>query len=137
MVCTPVLHDGVGALKRAAGLAVAARGEPGARPRGVRALHERVGDLVGQLHGPALGDLQHGAKALDEIQTNHGRGHFRAGDKVAGEAASAEVVEAGLAPDGRVGHLLDVLVGDLPPLLHDSVAILVSAFAAGVEAGCA
>ena len=63
VVCTPVLHDGVGALKRAAGLAVAARGEPGARPRGVRALHERVGDLLGQMHGPALGDLQHGAEA--------------------------------------------------------------------------
>ena len=111
MVRAPVLHDGVGALKRAAGLAVAARVNQGARPRGVRALHERVGDLVGQLHGPALGDLQHGAKALDEIQADHGRGHFRAGDKVAGEAAAAEVVEAGLtrrsrrsSSDVRVAH---------------------------------
>ena len=91
VIRAPVLHDGVSALKRAAGLAVAARGEPGARPRGVRALHERVGDLLGQMHGPALGDLQHGAEALDEVQADHGRGHFRTGDKVAGEAAAAEI----------------------------------------------
>ena len=52
-----------------------------------------------------------------------------------GESAAAEVVEAGLAPYGRVGHLLDILIGDIPPLLHNVVAILVCTLAAGVQAG--
>ena len=89
------------------------------------------------MHGPALGDLQDGTEALDEVQADHSCRHFRTGDKVAGETAAAEVVEAGLAPDGRVGHLLDVLIRDLPPFLHNSVAVFVRALAAGVEAGCA
>ena len=90
--------------------------------------------LVGQPYRPTLGYLEHRAKTLDEIQTDHGNGHFRAGDKVAGEAA-AEVVKARLAPYGSIGHFLYVLVGDLPPALHDGVAVFIGAFAAGVETG--
>ena len=48
---------------------------------------------------------------------------------------SAEIGEAGLAPDGRVGHLLDVRIVHFPPALHDGIAIFVRALAAGVEAG--
>ena len=135
VVGSPVLHYGVGVLKGATRLAVAARRKPCAGPCGVGALHELIRHLVGQVHRPALGYLEHGAEALDEIQSDHGDGHFRTGDKVAGEAAAAEVVKASLAPYGSVGHFLYVLVGDLPPALHDFVAVFVGAFAAGVEAG--
>ena len=135
VVCSPVLHDGVGVLKWASCLAVAAWRKPCAGPCGIGALHERIRHLVGQPYRPTLGYLEHGAKTLDEIQTDHGDGHFRAGDKVAGEAAAAEVVKARLAPYGSIGHFLYVLVGDLPPALHDGVAVFIGAFAAGVEAG--
>ena len=50
-----------------------------------------------------------------------------------GETASAEVVKAGFTPNGSVGHLLDIFIGNFPPLFHYGIAVFVSAFAAGIE----
>jgi len=137
VVGTPVVHDVVSGLEGGAFLAVATGGEPGAGPGGVGAHEQGVGNVVGELDGPAFGDLEDRAETLDQVQTDHGSGHFGTGGEGGGEAAATEIAVVGCGPGGGLGHLLDILVGDFPPLSHDAVAVFVLAFAAGVKGGSA
>ena len=133
VVSAPIHHHFIGGLEGRALFSVAAGSKPSAGPSGIGALHQGIGNLIGELHSPALGDLQHGPNALHKVQADHGAGHLGLGGIVAGEAAAAEVIEAGFAPYGSVGHLLDILVGNLPPSLHGGVAVLIGALAAGIQ----
>ena len=137
MICAPMLHNGVGVLEWAAGLTAAARCEPCTRPCGICTLHERFGHCIGKLDGPAFGNLQNRAETLYKVKANHRDGHFCTGDKVAGKASAAEIIQSCLAPGCCVGHFPDVLICDIPPVLHYRIPILVGTLAAGIKAGCA
>ena len=50
-------------------------------------------------------------------------------------SAASEISEVCGAPVGSLEHSVDILVGDVPPLLHDCVAVLVLADAGGVKRG--
>ena len=79
VVGTPVVHYIVSGLEGAAFLAVTAGGEPSAGPGVVGTGPQHVGDLVGQVDGPAFCDLQHGTQTLLPFQTDHGSGHLGTG----------------------------------------------------------
>ena len=64
MVGAPVVHHVVGRAEGAALHPVAPGGKPGAGPGVVGAAHQLLGHLVGQIDGPALGDLENGAQAV-------------------------------------------------------------------------
>ena len=137
MVCTPVVHDIIGRLERAAFLPVAARCKPGAGPGIVCPLPENIRYFLRQSNRPALGNLQHGPKPIHQIQADHRHRHLAVRHKTAGIAAAAEIAEVGIVPGGSCEHGLLVFLGDLVPRLHDAVAILIACLAAGIECGCA
>ena len=133
VVCAPVCHDGVDILERA--LAGESRSKPGGWPGRVGAHVELVVDLIGQGGGVALGYLKHRAETLDDVDSYHCHGHDSLSLEVRGISAASEISEVCGAPVGSLEHSVDILVGDVPPLLHDCVAVLVLADARGVERG--
>ena len=125
----PVVDGGEGAL------AGQARDEEGRRPGRVGAVDDLVAHVVGQLHGPALGDLEDRPLAGHEVQAGRGDGHAAGGGEVRGEAASGEVLAGGGVEGGGLQIRLDVRLGDLPPVLDDGVALGVLLLTGGVERG--
>ena len=55
-------------------------GSPFCSPGIVGTLHQYLGNLIGKLHGPALGNLQHRPETFHQVQADHRRRHFRPGD---------------------------------------------------------
>ena len=107
--------------------------EEGRRPRRVGTVDDLVAHVVGQLHGPALGDLENGPLTGHEVEACRGDGHAAGGGEVGGEAASGEVLAGGGMEGGGLQIRLDVRLGDLPPVLDDGVALGVLLLAGGVE----
>ena len=99
----------------------------------VGAVDDLVAHVVGQLHGPALGDLEDRALAGHEVEAGRGHGHAASGGEVGGEPASGEVLAGGGVEGGGLQVRLDVRLGDLPPVLDDRVALGVLLLAGGVE----
>lgn len=133
VVCAPVCHDGVDILERA--LAGESRSKPGGRPGRVGAHVELVVYLIGQGGGVALSYLKHRAETHDDVDSYHCHGHDSLSLEVRGVSAASEISEVCGAPVGSLEHSVDILVGDVPPLLHDRVAVLVLADAGGVKRG--
>ena len=132
VICAPIVHDIVGACKRA--LSGKTRSKPCAGPCIVRALPQDIGNLVGEVHRPSLGDLKHRSEVLHEIQTDHGNGHLRNGEESRRESASAEISVVGGVPRRRRKDRIDVLVGDIPPFLHRALSVLIGCDAGRVKA---
>ena len=103
VVGAPGVHHRVAVLENA--LAGQPRGEPGGRPGRIGALVERLVGLFGQFDGPALGDLEHRAKAGDEIHPGHRHRHLAAGDEMRRESAAAEILGNARIPGGGVEAL--------------------------------
>ncbi len=135
VVRAPMVHHIIGCRKRASGPAVTAGREPGAGPGVISPFPEHIRHLVGQVHGPAFGDLQHRPQAANQIQPDHGRRHHGSCQETGGESAAAEIAIVRRVPGGRRQNRLLVFFGYIPPFLHDAVAIRVFRLAAGVQAG--
>ena len=131
VVCAPVSHDGVDILECA--LASESRSKPCGRPGRVCTHIELLMDIVGQGGGVALCYLKHGDEALDDIDSDHRHGHDSLSLEVRGISAASAVAEIGSAPVGGLEHCADILFSDVPPLLHNGVAVLVLADARGVR----
>ena len=134
VVSAPVVHDIVSGLECT--LTGTSGSKPGTRPCRIGSLHQSIGYFLRKLYSPSFCDLQNRTQTLHQIQSDHGNRHLRTGGKVAGESAAAEVVKAGFAPYGCICHLLDIFIGNFPPLLHDSVTILILTLTAGIQTSC-
>ena len=97
------------------------RCEPGRGPGPVGTLVDDVEDLRSDVHGPTLGDLQHGAETLDQIQPAHRHRHLAAREELRREAAATHVLTAGRIPGRRPETGLDLALRDLPEGLHDRI----------------
>ena len=104
VVGAPVVHHRVDVAERALRRSVAARTRWSAR-WGWCARSRTSWTLARQLDRPALGDLQHRAQALDQVQADMVTGMPPRGDEVRGEAAAAEVLGDGRVPGGGLEAL--------------------------------
>src|SRR5699024_5744534 len=129
----PVGHHAVHVLESS--LAGDAGNEPGGGPGAVGAQVDGGVHVVGQVGGPALGQLQHRADALHDVHAQHGHGHLGRAAEVAGEAAAAEVLLVGTAPVGGLQAGVYVLVVHLPEGLHYMLALVVGDGAGAVQRG--
>ena len=109
VVCAPVVHYIVCGLEGRTFLAVAARSEPCAGPCIVGSLPESIGNFVGEANSPAFSDLKNRAETLNEIETDHGAGHFSLGYETGRISAATEVAEVCEVPCGVVKDSLQLL----------------------------
>ena len=116
VVGAPVSHDGVYIAEGT--LAGQARCKPGGGPGRIGPLVQHPVHFIGQQDGRPLGKLQHKADTLDDVETEHGHGHFTAGAEVRGESAAAEILIIGPAPVGGGEAGVNVLLRHIPERLH-------------------
>lgn len=89
MVRSPVVHDFICAGEIT--FAIAARGEPSARPSVIGSLPKGVADLVRKMDAIAFDDLEDRSKTFDDVKANHGHRHLGAGEIAGAITAAAEV----------------------------------------------
>ncbi|MEN9991533.1 MAG: hypothetical protein RLZZ224_1235 [Verrucomicrobiota bacterium] len=121
VVGSPVVHDRVGIAEGT--LAGEAWGKPRGGPGGVRALIEDVVHILGEVDAPALGDLQRGAEAGDEVESAHRHGHAAFGEIACRPAATGEILGDRWVPGGGIEAGLDFLLGDFPEGFHHRLTI--------------
>ena len=137
VVGAPVVHHVICGLERASLLAVASGCKPGAGPGVVGSLPQGVRNVSRQIQRPALCNLQYRTKTLDQIESDHGNGHFCLGFKAGGITAATEIAQIGIVPGGVFHNGLGVLLGDLIPGLERGIAICILSRAVCIQTACA
>ena len=87
------------------------------------------------LNCPTFCQLEHRTKTLYVVQTNHGYRHAALAEEVGRETAATEVVTVSWIPGSCLQALIYILLGHLPRLLHDWVALGICSLTCTVECG--
>ena len=133
VVSAPVGHDSVSVPEGT--LASDAWGEVGCWPGWVSPLADLLLNLLRERDGPTFSELENWAESLDHVDPDDCDRHLFVGEEVRAEATTPEVVKVRHWPVGSLEHSLDVLLGNVPPLLHDWLAISVDRCTTAVESG--
>ena len=133
VVGAPVIHDFVGGAEGAR--AGEARHKPSGGPGGIGALVEGVVHRIRKINGPALRDLEAGAKSGREVKSNHGGVHAAFGAVAGTHAAAGEILGNGGMPGGIFKAGFHFGVGDFPMRFHGGFPVRAGLIAGAIEGG--